>query len=127
WRGRECAAGDIELIPANTRWAAREIQDYRATRPQRFRAAKILVNKRRHDLIAKGIDVLACSLLRHECKASRITEGVNERADCHQGVWSVIGAHAESGIRRGDKIHVKAPTLDRCQGDVFSRRAVNGE
>ena len=58
-RGGKRAAGHIELIPANTRWlGAGCVGTNRIGCPQRFCASVILVNHRRHDFIAKGIDAI---------------------------------------------------------------------
>ena len=104
----KCAAGHIELIPANTRWlGAIRVGTNGSGRPQRFRAVAILINHRRHDFIAKGIDSIGRSLLRHDCKASATREGVHERVNCDLCVRSMVGADAESGICRRDKINME--------------------
>src|SRR5581483_3567196 len=67
-RGRsgEIAAGNIELIPANSCRPARKIEHNCLDGPQGFRAAKILVNDRGHDFVAKSVDELGDTLLRND-------------------------------------------------------------
>ena len=79
--------------------------------PQRFGAAAILVNDRRHDSITKGIQRRVHSRLWHKV-ARRICEGINESVDGNLGVWQVVRANAERRICRGDKIGMKEPAVD---------------
>ncbi len=65
-RGRENAAGNIELIPANDSRAVGEIQHCGLIRPQRFCASEILINHGHHYLIAQGIQFYRRSLLGHQ-------------------------------------------------------------
>src|SRR5260370_40778338 len=60
---REIAAGNVELIPANGSRPVGEIQHCGLVRPQRFRPIAVLINNRRHDLIAHGIQFYRRSLL----------------------------------------------------------------
>src|SRR5438128_4026333 len=94
---RKGATCHIELIPANARrlGAVRVLTDG-VIRPQRFRATEVLINNRRHHSIAKGIDSISGSLLRHDGKTSAIREGVDEPVDCDLGVRAMVGAHAQS-------------------------------
>ena len=125
WEG---AAGHVELIPANRCWlGAGPVLTNGPRRPQRFRTTEILVNNRRHDFIAKGVDVLRCSLLRHYGKASATGEGVNERIDSDQGIRGVVSANAQGRIRRGDKIDMKKPALNLAQRHAASCGAVDGK
>ena len=66
----EIAASNIELIPANSSWPVGKIQHCGLGRPQRFRPIAVLVNNRRHDLVAHGIELLRRSLLWHKVAVS---------------------------------------------------------
>jgi hypothetical protein len=110
-RGKR-AAGNIELIPANSRWTDAILVDTNGLRsPQRFRPTAILVSDRRHNFIAQGIQLLRGSLLGHEVSSS-VREGVNEPVDCDLGVRQVVWANAESRIIRVGKIDMKQPAMD---------------
>jgi hypothetical protein len=93
--GRKIAAGNIELIPTNSSRPVRVIQDNRLISPQRFGAVSILVNDRRHDLVAKCIQGLRNSLLWHK-QGRRVRECVNERVDCNHSIRSVVRANTQS-------------------------------
>jgi hypothetical protein len=93
--GRKIAAGNIELIPTNSSRPIRVIQDDRLICPQRFGAVSILVNDRRHDLVAKCIRGLRNSLLWHK-QGPCVRECVNERVDCDQSIRSVVRANTQS-------------------------------
>ena len=114
--GGKRAAGHIELIPANTRWlGASRVSANRIGRPQRFRAAAVLVNHRRHDFIAKGLDSSRRSLLRHNGKASATGESVNKPVDRNLRIRCMVGSDTESRISRGGKIDMKKPAVDLGQ------------
>ena len=122
-RGGKCAAGHIKLIPANTCWlGAVRVLANSARRPERFRAATVLINNRSHDFIAKGIDVLGRSQLRHDRKASATRECVDEWVNRDLGIRGMVRANAESGICRGGKIDMKEPGVDLGQGHAAGGR-----
>ena len=124
----KCAAGHINLIPANTCWlGAVRVLANSARRPERFSAATVLINKRSHDFIAKGIDVLGRSQLRHDRKASATRECVDEWVNRDLGIRGMVRANAESGICRGGKIDMKEPGVDLGQGHAAGGRAINGQ
>ena len=127
-RSGEIAAGHIELIPANTRWlGAVRVGTNRIGRPQRFRATAVLVNHRRHDFIAKGLDSIARSLLRHNCKASGRRESIHEWVNCDLCVRCMIGSDTESRICRRNKINMEKPGVDLSQAHAAISRAVDGQ
>ena len=72
----------------------------------------ILVNDRRHDFVAKSLDLIGRSRLRHDAKPSGICKCVDERVNRDQGIRGVVRANAESRICRGGKIDMKHPALD---------------
>jgi hypothetical protein len=97
WLGN--SPGNIKLIPPDRSRSIGVIQDNGVVSPQRFHAAAVLVNNRRHDFIAQGIQLLRGPLLRH--KVGLVSgECVNELVDCDQGIRGVVGANAESRRRR---------------------------
>src|SRR5262249_32628849 len=124
---RESAAGNVELVPANNSRPGRKIQDVSLISPQRFRAVAELIYHRRHDFIAKSIQLKRRSRLRHDCKAGGICPRFDEWIDCDLGIRTVIGANAESRICRCDKIDMKQPAMDLSQSRVFTGRAVHSE
>ena len=63
--------------------------------PKGFRPVAVLVNNRRHDFIAQGIQALCGSLLWHK-QSGRIGEGVNKPVDCDLGIRGVVDANAQS-------------------------------
>jgi hypothetical protein len=91
-RGGKITAGDIELIPANSRCTgAVNVGADGMRRPQRFGATAILINNRRHDFIAQRVQALRRSLLWHK-QSRRIRECVDEPVDCDLGVRGVVWA-----------------------------------
>jgi hypothetical protein len=81
--------------------------DKRSQTPTAIPCRRVLVNHRRHDFIAKGIDSIGDSLLRHNGKASGTRECVDEWVNRDLGIRGMVGANAESGICRGGKIDMK--------------------
>ena len=88
------AASNIELIPSDYSRPVRVIQHCGLVSPQRFRAVAKLVNDRRHDFIAQGIELLRRSLLWHKV-VGRSGPCLNERIDCDVPIRGMVGAKAE--------------------------------
>ncbi|PYK23436.1 MAG: hypothetical protein DME59_16860 [Verrucomicrobia bacterium] len=114
-RGRKIAARNVELIPGDDSRAVGEIQHCGLVRPQRFRPIAVLIDNRRHDLIAQGIQFYRRSRLGHKviCLSGPC---LNEWVDCNLGIRSVVGTYTESGICRIGKIDMKEPGVHLGQG-----------
>ena len=118
------AASHIQLIPANRGRPVRIIQNNRLRRPQRFRAGPILINQRRHDFIAQGIQLYRCPVLRHQERAG-LGECVDEPSDGNVGIRGMVGAETESRISRCAKINVKFPAMHLSQSHAAGSRAID--
>ncbi len=128
-RGRsgEIAAGYIELIPANSSRPARKIEHNCLDRPQGFRAAKILVNDRGHDFVAKSVDELGDTLLRNNREAVGVCPRFDKRIDGNLCVRLMGRTDAKRRIGRVRKIDMEKSGVNLSQRSRVACRAVHTE
>ena len=110
-RGGEIGTSHIELIPAHRCRPVWIIQKNSLAGVKGFGATAVLINQRRHNLVAQCVQSLGCSVLRHK-QRGRICECIDEAAYGDVGIRSMVDAEAETRITRGDKIDVKLPAMN---------------
>lgn len=125
-RGRwKISSGHVELVPTDHRRTSWKIKDPRRIGPQRLCPAKILVNHRRHQSVAKSINLLRSRWLRNNHPPCGIRPCLDKGINGDQCIGRVVRADTESRIRRSHEIDMKLPSLNLGQRGVLAGRAIN--